>query len=90
MPAMPIGGLVVTLDPDPARRALAHGALASDPRLTLGEARGDRLPVVAETATLDEGEALFRQVSEVPGVIFVDVVSVDFSDQHGEVHSGQA
>lgn len=87
---MPIGGLVVTLDPDPSRRDAALGALAADPRLTLGEPVHDRLPVVAETSTLDEGDALFREVAGAPGVLFVDVISVDFSDMEGEVTRGQA
>ncbi|MCC6646042.1 MAG: hypothetical protein IT374_10780 [Polyangiaceae bacterium] len=87
---MPIGALVVTLDPDPARRAAALLALSADARVTVGEPRGGRLPVVSDTATLEEGDRLFRELAEVPGVLFVDVVSVDFSDLEGETPSGQA
>lgn len=79
---MPIAAWVVTLDA--GRRDEALAALSADARLTLGEGRpgggGERLPVVVETATLAEGESVFEAVSATPGVVFVDVVGVDFSD----------
>lgn len=80
----------MTLDNDPARRRAALDALSADPRLTLGDACGNRLPLVAETETLDEGEALFAALAVAPGVLFVDVVSVDFSDLEGDSNRGQA
>ncbi len=86
---MPIGGLVLTLDPDPALRESILAALTADPRLTLGQPLGVRLPMVAETLTLDDGDALVRELSAAPGVLFVDVVSVDFSDREGEEPHGQ-
>ncbi len=78
---MPISGLVVTLSDVPSLQKSALDQLASDPRLTLGELHGIRLPVVAETQTVRQGTDLVREeLLDIPGVVFVDVVSVDFSD----------
>lgn len=78
---MPISALVITLDPDPERRARALDSLHRDPRLTLGEMTAGRLPVVAETETLAGGDRLVSdELSAVEGVVLVDVVLVDFSD----------
>jgi hypothetical protein len=76
---MPISGLVVTLSEDPAERANAIAVLSRDARLELGEPTGARLPVVAETASAQAAEDLFRSLFDVSGVAFVDVVSVDVS-----------
>jgi hypothetical protein len=74
--------LVVTLDP--ALGELARDAIASDPRVTLGEPQGCGLPVVTETETLSAGEDLVREIGRIPGVLNVDVVEIDFSDLEGE------
>lgn len=81
---MTISGLVVTLSPSPLRDSLE--ALGRDPRLTLGELQGNRLPVVAETATPEEGEALVEGLLTTPGVLFVDVVRVDFVEGREDTH----
>jgi hypothetical protein len=47
----------------------------------VGLAQGLRLPVVTDTAGSEEGEALVRELFTVPGVCFVDVVTIDFSDE---------
>ena len=70
--------LVVTLEGDASVRSTAIDALASDPRLTLGEPAGVRLPVVAETSGLAAAETLAEELLAIPGVVFVDVVLVDF------------
>ena len=78
---MPTSALVITLDHREDWRDAALTELAGDPRLTLGTLQGPRLPVVAETATLAEGDRLVAdELPLVPGVQFVDVVLVDFSD----------
>jgi hypothetical protein len=78
---MPISSLVLTLDASPESRALALAAVAKDSRITVGTPLEEVwLPVVTETATLSEGEALFESLRELPGVSFVDVVMVDFSE----------
>ena len=79
---MPISSLVLTLDASPDRRALALAEVARDARITVGAPVNECwLPVVTETGSLSEGEALAESLREVPGVSFVDVVMVDFSEE---------
>jgi hypothetical protein len=81
VPRMPISGLVVTLDREDDD-TLAR--LSRDGRLTIGERIGRVVPVVAETATLEEGVALVDGLTDVIGVTAVDVVSIEFFDAGGE------
>ncbi len=82
---MPISGLVVTLSNDGGEQARALKVLDDDRRLTLGELQKNRLPLVAETETIGEGSRLLREeLKAVDGVVFVDVVSVNFEDVTGE------
>lgn len=76
---MTISALVVTVDPATAEVTLA--ALSRDPRLTLGAPVGSRVPVVVETASCRDGRALVEDLQQTPGITFVDVVLVDFSDE---------
>lgn len=76
---MTISALVLTLDPATAGATLAR--LAGDTRLTLGQAQGCQVPVVAETATSREGRALMEALQETPGIDLVHLVMVDFSDE---------
>jgi hypothetical protein len=76
---MIVSSLVVTLDPEPERRTRALAILASDTRLTLGDAIGDRLPVVAETASPELGAHLCEELAGRDGVLGVHVVAIDFS-----------
>jgi hypothetical protein len=75
---MPISALVLALDPKLA--SITRERLSGDPRLELGSIQGARLPVVAETADLHSSRELVRELTCTPGVLAVDVVSVDFSD----------
>jgi hypothetical protein len=75
---MVTSALVVTIDGDACMRRAAMDALTSDARLMLGELAGARLPVVAETSGLGTAERLVEELSAIPGVMFVDVVLVDF------------
>jgi hypothetical protein len=78
---MPISSLVLTLDTSPELRALALAEVSRDSRILVGTPQQERwLPVVTETASLLEGKALAESLGEIPGVNFVDVVMVDFSD----------
>ncbi len=81
---MAISALVITLDDDPQRRRAALEALRGDERLTLGEPAGNRLPLVAETRRAREGVELIEGLFTQPGIRFVDVVSVDLSDEIGD------
>ena len=78
---MPVSGLVVTLSDDEEERAGAVDTIAADERLTIGEAQKNRLPVVAETETIGEGSELMRdELLDIDGVVFVDLVTVNFED----------
>ncbi len=77
---MVISSLVLTLSPVPEQRSLALASLASDPRIEIGQAVRDRLPVVAEAATAAEGVALCDAMAEHAGVVRVDVVAIDFGE----------
>lgn len=84
---MPISGLVVTLSDDKQQRHRAIATIDADDRLTIGERQKNRLPVVAETGTIGEGRQLMREeLLEIDGVMFVDLVTVNFEDQTGAGH----
>jgi len=77
---MVVSALVVTLPRDPFRSVEVLAALGGDPRLTVGAAAQDRVPVVAETAHAREGAELLERLAGMPGV-HVDVVAIDFGDE---------
>lgn len=79
---MVTSALVVTLDRDTRKHCTTMDVLACDRRLVLGELAGVRLPVVAETTGLAAAEALVEELSAIDGVVFVDVVLVDFDPDH--------
>lgn len=76
---MPIAAVVVTLDPRTELREHALERLAGDARVELGERQSTIVPAVLDTATAEEGEALFQSLLVTPGVLQVDIVSVDFT-----------
>ena len=78
---MPISGLVITLSEDDDEQAEALQVLGADKRITVGERQRNRLPVVVETKSTGEGSRLVRrELLDIDGVVFVDVVSVNFED----------
>lgn len=83
---MPISALVLTLDARPERAAEALGWLRARVdqlhgfELVIGVPRGDRVPAVVVTDELWQGEPAVDELLAAPGISFVDVVSVDFSD----------
>lgn len=79
---MGVSGLVVTADEGSLAGVCA--ALAADPRVTLGDPEGPRLPIVVETAGLVEDDQIWAWLHSVPGVRFVDVAYVHFGQ--GEDH----
>lgn len=74
---MTISGLVIQLDDDMERAELARAALRQEPRLTLGEARGSRVPAVLDVAELPLACGVHEWLRSVPGVLDVRVVFVD-------------
>ncbi len=79
---MVISALVVTTDPKAVNRTL--DALASDSRLTLGEPTRNRVPVVAQTLSSRAGRSLFQELRDLDEVWSVDVVMVDFAEEHDD------
>lgn len=79
---MPVSGLVLTLE-SPESHAPVLAQLGTDSRITVGPVRGLHLPVVTETCSSQEGEALAAELFCIPGICFVDVVTIDFSDEEG-------
>jgi hypothetical protein len=77
---MPISGLLLTLE-SPESQAPVLAALGADSRITVGVPCGLHLPVVTDTGGAEEGESLARELGSVAGVCFVDVVTIDFSDE---------
>gem|GEM_PF-1105523 len=79
---MPVSALVITLSAEAAQRTRALAALRDHPRLLLGSVlNGTRVPAVLETDTLGEGiRVVEEELPAIEGVLFVDVVQVDFSD----------
>ena len=73
---MPISGLVITTRSERSEEVLA--ALRLLPDVTVGAAQGRKLPVVTEAPTLSAARKLTEALMRLPGVDFVDVVSVDF------------
>lgn len=81
---MPISSLVITLDSDPGVMERALLTLRAMPGLSIGEPCVTRLPVVVETATLEEGHRLVdHELRRIDGVLFIDVVRIDFEDMDG-------
>lgn len=81
---MPICGAVLHLSGEWKRRKAALEALARDPRLTLGEANGNRLPVVLDTRDQREDDALWRELLAIDGVMHADVIVAALDDAAGE------
>jgi nitrate reductase NapAB chaperone NapD len=76
---MPVSGLVITLESSEAEASVRR-ALALEQGVVLGECTGRHLAVAVDSATLREGERAFERLRELPSVLAVDVVFVDFSD----------
>ena len=80
---MPIAALVLRALCPAAELPLVCDQLRLDPRLTLGELHGDRIPAVLDSASLQEGEEAVEALTRTPGIGHVDVVMIDFSDVGG-------
>lgn len=71
---MPVVGAVLVLSPEPLESARALATLGRDARLELGERVGDRLPVVGLTPDAESDQRLWRELLDLPGVLFADIV----------------
>lgn len=77
---MPVAALVVTLEPELAQQQRALTALTHDHQITLGALHGSRLPLVIEGDDSQQTYAAIKRAEQTPGVVLIEVVSVDFSD----------
>jgi hypothetical protein len=78
---MPVAGLVVTVGPDAPFGEAAVASLRGDARIEVGVVTGwPRVPVVTDTATLEEQLALWHAITRTPGVLGLDLVYQDTSD----------
>lgn len=75
---MPTSGLIITLQPGAAPQASAVALLATRPELTLGAVSDRWLPAALETRDDAESREVHDWLLALPGVAFVDVVSVNF------------
>jgi hypothetical protein len=75
---MQTSGLVITLQSEPAAQAAAVASLRTRHELTLGELTDRWLPAALETRDDAESREVHDWLMALPGVAFVDVVSVNF------------
>lgn len=74
---MPVSGLVLTLSRDPELREAALTALRGDASIEMGGLLEHRLPIAVDTPTSEADHALWQWLHALPGVLFVDLVSTD-------------
>jgi hypothetical protein len=72
---MPVVGAVLVVAP-----GTDLAAVSADPRFTVGQPAGSRVPVVLETTTRREDVDIWERVVAIPGVLDVQPVFADFSD----------
>ncbi|MFT5679176.1 MAG: nitrate reductase NapAB chaperone NapD [Myxococcota bacterium] len=77
---MPVLSAVLTLTGSNDRRQAILSALSAEPRITLGDVHGHRLPVVLESRDRDEDKALWCWTAGLSGVLAAELVFADFSD----------
>ncbi|MGV3484965.1 MAG: hypothetical protein ACO1RT_11155 [Planctomycetaceae bacterium] len=77
---MPISGLVLTLSPDVVQRENAVAAIRQDQRIEMGVLEGNRLAIVVDTQSDNEDKQIWQWLSDLGGVVFIDVVLVGFED----------
>jgi hypothetical protein len=85
-----VGGVLVRLSNDDASRDAALAMLAAHPALTLGEAVGDWWTLAVEAENASEGRDLHAWMATVPGVDWVEVVSVHFEGMAEEASPNPA
>ena len=82
---MHISGLVVAFEPDLVVIQSAITAIQETGVFTVGELAGQRLSVVMEVATPEDSLRWHRWLSELPGVLDVNVAYVSVADHDAEV-----
>jgi nitrate reductase NapAB chaperone NapD len=87
---MSISGLIITLTEQPTESAIAIQRLSADGRFTLGRRERYLLPAVLEARSDFEAEEAVRWLTDVPGVLKVDVVYVRFAEDAEEAQTRAA
>lgn len=77
---MPVSGLILSLSDDPRNRDAALQAIKQHNAISLGEMQGRRLPIVVDTPGSDTDREVWAWLHELSGVLFVDLVCTDASD----------
>lgn len=77
---MPITGLVLVLENPTETLEQTWQALATRPEISCGELQGNHLPVVSETEQETASRDLHDWLSDLPGVLQVDVVFVGLDE----------
>ncbi|MFO0661370.1 MAG: hypothetical protein U0165_16280 [Polyangiaceae bacterium] len=80
---MPTSALVLTLDEAPDLQQHVLTELQRDERISVGIAHGSYLPIVLETQSSEDGVAAIEALWKKPGIAFIDLVQIDFSDEEG-------
>lgn len=77
---MPVSGLIISLSEDRRERDGALQAIKHHNAISTGEPQGLRLPVVVDTPCSEADREVWLWLHELPGVLFVDLVCTDASD----------
>jgi len=77
---MPVSGLVLTLSREESCRREALSALYEHASIAIGELVAHRLPIVVDTPSCEEDQAIWEWLQELPGVVFVDLVCTDATE----------
>ncbi|HMR74470.1 MAG TPA: hypothetical protein PKD61_05145 [Polyangiaceae bacterium] len=82
---MAIASVLLSIEPD--QELQARAALGERPELTLGATIAGRIPAVVESGDARSLEQLLRDYCGAPGVLFADVVGVDFGEELENLHA---
>ena len=77
---MPVLGAVVSLCEEGPQRQQALEFLAAHPAITVGAPQVQGLPVVVESSSRTEDREIWKALESQPGILFLALVYVDFSD----------
>lgn len=81
---MTTSGLVVTFDPQATNRAATIERIRTAGVFTLSEVIGQALPVALEAPTAHDAEQWCDWLRRLPGVLKVDVASVEYGEPEEE------
>ena len=78
---MLISGLILTLEPGDAAVCGIETAALHRPAIVIGKTEGIYLPVATEAEGPERAEDIQNWLESLPGVLHVDVVSVQFTEE---------